>query len=217
MWMNKKNIHAYCWKAVKVFSRFSAAPATQRKQWISTSIDCWCLPFPTQAITEVINASPGKRNYSTRWCIVWQKAWGHPHVWQIYHNVCFSLSLIHECTTSLAPFVSERSPRRNNSDSELSIVNSAFVCMCMHVCAHAHACLCMHDVGLAVCLSSVCMFKLLVITDFDEVTANMKFWHVFCESRLIQDWKWLYYLIREIKMWLNINHITGHSNTYFIF
>ena len=24
----------------------------------------------------------------------------------------------------------------------------------------------------------------------------------------------LYYLIREIKMWLNINHITLHSNAY---
>ena len=26
-----------------------------------------------------------------------------------------------------------------------------------------------------------------------------------------------YYLIREIKMWLNINHITVHSNTFCIF
>ena len=26
-----------------------------------------------------------------------------------------------------------------------------------------------------------------------------------------------YYLIREIKTWLNINHITVHTNTYFIF
>lgn len=118
MWMNRKNVHAYCWKAVKVFSRFSAAPATQKEHWVSISIDC-CLPFHTQAITEVINASPGKRNYSTHWCIVWQKAWGHPHVWKIYHNVF--LSLIHECTTNLAPFVSDERPsKRNNSDFELS-------------------------------------------------------------------------------------------------
>ena len=26
----------------------------------------------------------------------------------------------------------------------------------------------------------------------------------------------LYYLIREIKMWLNINHITVHINTYIL-
>ena len=26
-----------------------------------------------------------------------------------------------------------------------------------------------------------------------------------------------YYLMREIKTWLNINHITVHNNTYFIF
>ena len=26
-----------------------------------------------------------------------------------------------------------------------------------------------------------------------------------------------YYLIREIKTWLNINHITGHNNGYFMF
>ena len=31
-----------------------------------------------------------------------------------------------------------------------------------------------------------------------------------CFSRLL-------FLIREIKMWLNINHITVHNNTYFIF
>ena len=37
-----------------------------------------------------------------------------------------------------------------------------------------------------------------------------------CESLKlfkIQD----YYLIREIKTWLNINHITTRNNTYFIF
>ena len=33
----------------------------------------------------------------------------------------------------------------------------------------------------------------------------------------IQDSRLLYYIIREIKTWLNINHITVHSNTYFIF
>ena len=33
----------------------------------------------------------------------------------------------------------------------------------------------------------------------------------------IQDSRLLYYLIREIKTWLNINHITVHNNTYFIF
>ena len=43
-----------------------------------------------------------------------------------------------------------------------------------------------------------------------------------CQHRLhqklkIQDSRLLYYLIREIKMWLNINHITVHNNTYFIF
>ena len=33
----------------------------------------------------------------------------------------------------------------------------------------------------------------------------------------IQDSRLLYYFIREIKTWLNINHITVHNNTYFIF
>ena len=33
----------------------------------------------------------------------------------------------------------------------------------------------------------------------------------------IQDSGLLYYLIREIKPWLNINHITAHSNIYCIF
>ena len=33
----------------------------------------------------------------------------------------------------------------------------------------------------------------------------------------IQDSRLLYYLVREIKPWLNINHIAGHSTTYFIF
>ena len=34
-----------------------------------------------------------------------------------------------------------------------------------------------------------------------------------CYTFKIQD----YYLIWEIKTWLNINHITVHSNTYCIF
>ena len=33
----------------------------------------------------------------------------------------------------------------------------------------------------------------------------------------IQHSRLLYHLIREIKRWLNINHITVHNNTYFIF
>ena len=33
----------------------------------------------------------------------------------------------------------------------------------------------------------------------------------------IQDSRLLYYLIRKIKTWLNINHITVHNNTYCIF
>ena len=33
----------------------------------------------------------------------------------------------------------------------------------------------------------------------------------------LQDSRLLYYLIREIKMWLNSNHITVPNNTYFIF
>jgi len=42
-----------------------------------------------------------------------------------------------------------------------------------------------------------------------------------CQHRLyqklkIQNLRLLYYLIREIKTWLNINHITEHNNTYFI-
>ena len=32
-----------------------------------------------------------------------------------------------------------------------------------------------------------------------------------------QDSRLLYYLSREIKTWLNINHVTVHNNTYFIF
>ena len=35
--------------------------------------------------------------------------------------------------------------------------------------------------------------------------------------REIQDARLLYYLIREIKTWLNINHITVHRNMYCIF
>ena len=38
-----------------------------------------------------------------------------------------------------------------------------------------------------------------------------------CSLYLCQDSRLLYYLIREIKTWLNINHITVHNNTYCIF
>ena len=51
-----------------------------------------------------------------------------------------------------------------------------------------------------------------------------QFWHVQKRQKLskaatcFQDSRSLYYLIREIKTWLNINHITAvHSSTYFIF
>ena len=37
------------------------------------------------------------------------------------------------------------------------------------------------------------------------------------EGERIQVSRLLYYLIREIKTWLNINHITVHNNTYYIF
>jgi len=33
----------------------------------------------------------------------------------------------------------------------------------------------------------------------------------------IQESRLLYYLVREIKTWLNINHITVHNKTYCIF
>ena len=34
---------------------------------------------------------------------------------------------------------------------------------------------------------------------------------------MIRDSRLIYYLIREIDTWLNINHITVHNNTYCIF
>ena len=41
--------------------------------------------------------------------------------------------------------------------------------------------------------------------------------HIPSPQITIQDSRLIYYLIREIKTWLNINHITVHNNTYFIF
>ena len=38
-----------------------------------------------------------------------------------------------------------------------------------------------------------------------------------CYIKVIQDSRLLYYLIREMKTWLNVNHITVHNNTYCIF
>ena len=35
------------------------------------------------------------------------------------------------------------------------------------------------------------------------------------EAVYIQDSRLLYYFVREIKTWLNINHITVHNNAYF--
>ena len=42
--------------------------------------------------------------------------------------------------------------------------------------------------------------------------------NVWCQQHKAKDndSRLLYYLIREIKMWPNINHITVHNNTYFI-
>ena len=52
------------------------------------------------------------------------KKHGGTHIFERFTTISLSLSLslslIHECTTNLAPFVSERSSKRNNSDSKLS-------------------------------------------------------------------------------------------------
>ena len=38
-----------------------------------------------------------------------------------------------------------------------------------------------------------------------------------CVCVCFQDSRLLYYFIRKIKMWQNINHIKVHNNTYFVF
>ena len=45
----------------------------------------------------------------------------------------------------------------------------------------------------------------------------MSVWPKLSKLTKVQDSRLFNYLIREIKTWLNINHITVHNNTYFIF
>ena len=49
---------------------------------------------------------------------------------------------------------------------------------------------------------------------FHEFRRNL---YITLAKYLEQDSRLFYYLIREIKTWLIINHITVHNNTYFMF